>query len=278
VLFIYSTNRTLGADHSTVYVRLAAADGLQKGDAVLYRGVKVGEVKAIDFAGRDVIVRTRLNRSVPLTRDASAEMVAADMFGRQTLVFEAGAGNGQPLMNGDTLAGVSPVTLTGRIEALGRQVDSFLSDSMIASVRALLDGANATSGSATSAFGRIESLARTADGILEDQRDVLDDLTREVVAVLHNLRTATDSAEIEALTSRLESTVDRIDTVVANVDAATSTLADLLTGLDSGRGTAGRLLTDDALFERAVGAIAALERLIDDVREHPKRYLTVEIF
>lgn len=278
VLFVYSTNRTLGADHSTVYVRLAAADGLQKGDAVLHRGVKVGEVKAIDFQGSDVIVRTRLNRAVPLTRNASAEMVAADMFGRQTLVLTAGSDNGPPLMTGDTLAGISPVTLTGRIESLGRQVDSMLSDSMIASVRGLLEGANATTGSATTAFGRIENLARTADDILTDQRGALTELTEEVAAVLHNLRAATDSASFADVRARLEATADRIDAVVSNMDAATATLAGLLDGIDSGRGTAGRLLTDDELYERAVGTMAALERLINDVRENPKRYVTIKVF
>ena len=59
VLFFYSTARVLGAQRSTLFVRLNAADGLQRGDAVLHRGVNVGQVKAVDFAGDDVVIRVR---------------------------------------------------------------------------------------------------------------------------------------------------------------------------------------------------------------------------
>jgi ABC-type transporter Mla subunit MlaD len=83
VLFVHATNRVLGADRSTIFIRLNAADGLQRGDAVLLRGVNVGEVKALDFDARGVIVRVRLTRAVPLSDQAGAELVAADMFGRQ---------------------------------------------------------------------------------------------------------------------------------------------------------------------------------------------------
>lgn len=277
-MFIYSTNRTLGAHRSTVFVRLAAADGLQKGDAVLLKGVKVGEIRSIDFLAGEVIVRARLLREVPLTRAATAAMVPADMFGRQTVVLYEGDGVGRPLMDGDTVAGSSPVSITGRIEAIGQQVDALVSDSTISAVLNLLGGAGAAAADASSATQAIERLAGRADRILDEQRTRLDDITRELGQMAANLREATEPSEIERLTDRIDSTTVSLQAAAASVDAITSAIALLVEDLRAGRGSAGKLLQDDALYERTVGVLSAFERLADDIRENPKRYLNFSVF
>jgi phospholipid/cholesterol/gamma-HCH transport system substrate-binding protein len=275
VLFIYSTNRVLGAQRSTIFIRLESADGLQRGDAVLHRGVNVGQVKAIDFGGDDVIVRVRLIRAVPVHADARAAMVAADVFGRQSIVLRDGNAGAGPLADGDTLAGTGPTSITTRIEQLGDQVGTLVSDTMIDQVRRTLHGAGYAATSAAGAAVQIGSLARSAEDLLDAQRVSLSDFTREAGLLTRNLRTATDPQELTELRDHLQVSARSLRSATARMDSATSSLARILTRLEAGHGSAGRFLTDAALYERTTGSLAALERLLDDVRANPKRYVTI---
>jgi len=278
VLFFYSTNRVLGAERSTIFIRLNAADGLQSGDAVLHRGVNVGQVKAIDFAGDDVVVRVRLMRVVPVSASASAALVAADIFGRQSIVLSDGDARAPPLAEGDTIGGTGPVSMTARIEQLGDQVGDLLSDHTIGQMRKMLHGAGSAASSAAVAASQISSLARGAEELLGEQRQALGDLTREAGVLTRNLREAADPAELSALRDRIGTSADNLASATAAMDSAAASLARILDGLESGKGSAGLLLTDAALYDGVTGSLAALERLLDDIRQNPKRYLTFKVF
>jgi phospholipid/cholesterol/gamma-HCH transport system substrate-binding protein len=277
-LFFYSTNRALGAVRSTIFIRLDAADGLQRGDAVLHRGVNVGEVKAIDFAGDDVVVRVRLVRVVPVNCNAHAAMVAADLFGRQSIVIRESDTVGPPLAEGDTLRGSGPTSVTARIEELGSQVGELLSDPTIEQVQRTLQGAGSAASSAATAATRVGELALNANELIGEQRLALGDLTREAGQLAHNLREAASPQDLSVIRSRLESSATSLSSATAGMDSAAASLKRILAGLESGEGSVGRLLTDAALYERVTGSIEALERLLTDVRQNPKRYVTIKVF
>jgi phospholipid/cholesterol/gamma-HCH transport system substrate-binding protein len=277
-LFLYATNRTIGADRTTIYIRLDAADGLQKGDAVLLRGVRVGEVKGVEFGARDVVVEARLLRSVPLSAHARAELVAADVFGRQSVVLRSSDKSGRILADGDTLRGRGPVSLTARFDQIGRRADRLLSDSTIDLLRGALDGAGGATSSATMAASRIGALALTADRLIADQRESLDSLVRETRLLARQLHKTTSAPELASMPARLDESAANLVSATSSMDTAAASLVRILSGLEAGQGSAGLMLRDTALYVRTNATLAALERLIDDVRENPKRYVTVRVF
>jgi phospholipid/cholesterol/gamma-HCH transport system substrate-binding protein len=277
-LFIYATNRTLGAERATIFVRLDAADGLQRGDAVLLRGVNVGEVKALEFDGSAVVVRVRLARAVPLTSLARAEMVAADVFGRQSIVLRPAHEAGPPLAHGDTLHGRGPVSLTARFDKLGRHADRLLGDSTIDLIRGTLEGAGGATASAGAAAAQIGVLAANADRLIAEQRASLDVLTREAGVFARRMSDAAAAPELASVPARLDSSAASLVSATRSMDSAAASLARVLADLEAGRGSAGMLLRDSALYARTTGALGALERLLDDVRANPKRYVTIRVF
>jgi phospholipid/cholesterol/gamma-HCH transport system substrate-binding protein len=277
-LFIYSTNRVLGVQRSTIFIRLAAADGLQRGDAVLHRGVGVGEVRAIEFSDEDVVVRVRLTQSIPVTAAARAAMVAADIFGRQSIVIHADDGGGLPLADGDTLAGMGPTSMTARFEELGGQASALLSDRTIEDVHTALYGAGSAAASAAKAATQVGALALSAKELVGEQRQALSELTREAGLLARNAREAARPEDMAALRDDMVRSAANLSSATATMDSAAASLARILNGLESGRGSAGRLLTDTALYERTTASLAALERLLDDVRANPKRYVTIKVF
>ncbi|HUF70309.1 MAG TPA: MlaD family protein [Longimicrobiales bacterium] len=276
-LFVYSTNRVIGAERAHLYIRFDAADGLQRGDAVLHRGVNVGEVKSIDFGSGGVVVHVRLSRAVPFSSNARAEMVAADIFGRQSIVLRGDRG-GPPLANRDTLHGRPPVSLTTRFDNIGERIGDLLSKQTVADLRDVLTGAGNAANGAGEAAHDVASLARTAQDLLAGQERALASMTDEAGALLRNLRESTHPDSLGLLRRRLADSGTNLASATATMDTAATSLMRILEGFESGDGSLSRLLHDPALHEHTITVLASLDRLINDVRENPKRYVTIRVF
>jgi phospholipid/cholesterol/gamma-HCH transport system substrate-binding protein len=270
-LFIYTTNRTLAGERTQIWIEFMAADGLRKGDAVLLRGVQVGEVRRLDFSPDDrVVVRAVLTRAVPLSAGAEARLVAADMFGRQTIVLENGLA-GRALVAGDTLRGLPAASLTGRIDGVATSIERAVGDSTVDAVRMLLADAAA----AASAFERALYAVQSS---VESQTQPLHETLVAAAAIAENLRVASDSTGMLALRDNAADALVRFDRLVARLDTASLGLVRALNGIENGNGSLGMIARDDALYERAVGALSELEALLEDVRRNPRRYINVRVF
>jgi phospholipid/cholesterol/gamma-HCH transport system substrate-binding protein len=271
LLFFHATSRTLGQKRSDLWLALATAEGLQKGDRVLFRGVQVGEVRRIDFdgAGR-VVVRTTLHRPVPLTSTAGARLVAADIFGRQSVILSEGAG-GRPLVRGDTLGATAPIPLTDRIEGVVSRVERVVGDSTVGGVHLLL-------GNAAAASATIDRTADAARLALELQAGPLSRLLRSTAGLADNLRAASDTAALAEMRAVALASVTQLGGVLAQLDSAAAALGSTARRVDAGEGSLGLLARDPDLYRRTVAVLESLELLLTDVREHPKRYINVRIF
>lgn len=270
-LFFYATNRTLGSGRTQLWVALPSAEGLRKGDQLLFRGVQVGEVRALEFAADgSVLVRTVVTRPLPLSRRASARLVAADMFGRQTLVLEAGPA-APPLASGDTLFGVAPPGMNGRIEGVASRIERMVGDTTVSAVHLLL-------ADAASAAVALESALRTMQQTVAAQAEPLHRTVQATALITENVRIATDTSRLAAAADRTNALLARLDGTAARMDTVATLLAGTLARVDEGHGSLGRLTTDEALYERAVAAMTEVELLLADVRRDPKRYFTVRVF
>lgn len=272
LLFIVTTNRSLAQRRAELWIALPTADGLRKGDALLLRGVQVGEVRRIEFgpANEDVIVRAVLVRPVPLTRNASARLVAADVFGRQSVVLVEGAG-GPALQPGDTLRGTPPVSLTGRIEGMAGRLERMVGDTTVDSVHALLAAAAA-------AVAALERTALATEHAIHARQPALDVALTASAGVAANLRAASDSVALVALRERAHGSLVGLDRTAARLDSASVALLHVMARLEAGQGSLGMIASDPALYQRAVDTLASLESLITDVRANPKRYINVSVF
>ena len=264
-LFLYVTNRGLAMRRYDIFVRMSNASGLKKGDPVVYRGVTVGEVRRLIFSpGGAVLVRAKLLEPLPLTTEARAELVPVDLFGRQSLVLRDGDRFAPKLQAADTIEGTPPTTLATRMADLGNRADRLLSDSTVALVQATLQGSKA-------ATEQMAALGATVDRLVRAQHANMTVLTENAAGVARNLNAVTAPAEINQMRTHLVHTTARLDSV-------TTVLATLMTGLERGEGSAGKMLRDDAMYERTNALLASLEELARDVKANPKRYINVKVF
>jgi len=65
---------------------------------------------------------------------------------------------------------------------------------------------------------------------------------------------------------------------LANANRTVDNLQQLLAGVQQGKGTLGKLTSDDKLYANVNATTASLEKLLTDLRENPKRYVQFSLF
>jgi len=66
-----------------------------------------------------------------------------------------------------------------------------------------------------------------------------------------------------------------ISTVITSLEATLANANNLLNGIQQGKGTLGKLATDEQLYNNLVSATNELEELLRDFKLHPKRYTRI---
>lgn len=87
-------------------------------------------------------------------------------------------------------------------------------------------------------------------------------------------------AKILSNTRFLTQKLNEVDiaNVVINLNQSLTQLTMLLKNINDGKGTLGELNTNKALYENLNNTILSLQTLMDDIREHPKRYVNFNLF
>ena len=69
-----------------------------------------------------------------------------------------------------------------------------------------------------------------------------------------------------------------MEKTVEHLSAISDDLRQISANLRAGKGSTGRLLTDDTLVQRLESATASLDSLLKDMRENPGRYVKFSLF
>jgi phospholipid/cholesterol/gamma-HCH transport system substrate-binding protein len=94
----------------------------------------------------------------------------------------------------------------------------------------------------------------------------------DVDSILANVSAAT--ASIQRIALELEG----VDGTLARVDSAFGSVQRVVARVEAGEGALGRLVSDTALAFRLETAAARLDSLLADVRANPRRYINFSIF
>ena len=103
--------------------------------------------------------------------------------------------------------------------------------------------------------------------ILDDNENNLKKTFLNFANTSANLKTITDSisnVNIELTISQFNNTLKGLNSIVSSID--------------SGNGTLGKLVNDEYLYKSLINASEELESLISDLKKHPKRYVNLSIF
>jgi len=307
-----------GRPTTTVQTLIASVGQLTEGNAVTYRGVRIGTVDVIEVepGGASVRVSLLLRENLGLPDDAAVVLGPESLFGawqaeivsRQNyprfpfLEIPSGTSPTGPEAVGPVLPGYALPELS-RLTASAEQISVNLAD---LSERFEVAFNQETADNLASAITNLEAITQEVRVLVQTQSEVAGSIIANADSTLTEVEVAARAARstFQRVDGLLEDT--QIDSIVANVSAATANLS-LITAqlsdedegitatleradsafasmsrvaarVEAGEGSLGRLLTDSTLAVRAEDVLLQLDLLLQDVRENPRRYVRLSIF
>lgn len=301
---LFATNYQLDTYMETV-------SGLQTGAPVRLAGVSVGSVEEIQFidtlavdslnalyqrlysdslGARNLRVRLAVDTDVQdrITASSTAKIGTIGLLGDKYVAIDVGEPEDPVLRDGDVLFDEPPLDYEALIARGAAAVDELVqsisnAERIVAAVaegegtlgllvnddqlyRAWMDLSDKGAQTMALIAGGEGALGR----LLNDPT-----LYREMVEVTGELRDLAERIEAgEGTIGRLmqdPTLYTRMTGVVARADS-------LLTQLDAGQGTAGKMLNDDSLYESLNKFVVDTQKLLNDIRENPRKYLNLKVF
>ncbi len=282
-------------EHGTeVYAVYDNAEGITKSQSVTLNGFSVGKVSDVYFhpnhSGK-IVVKMNITTDYPITANSLAEIRSADLLGAKeiALVLEKGS---VLIESGDTLRSAIEASLSESInkEVLPVKVKA---EKLLASLDSTVNILTGFLG------GEMQEEFRTSFDNVNRSISNLGTITDEISLYMSENREALGSAtqNLERLTSMLNENRDELDRVFNNLANISDTLAranageamrslsktatrlDAITStIEAGEGTLGKLVANDSLYNEINHAILSLDKLLEDIKEHPGRYVEISIF
>ncbi len=266
--------------------------GLTTSNPITINGLEVGSVYGIKPATdmRSISVQMSINPNINIPKNSIA-IIKPNPLGVTSIEIKLGDANVY-LKNKDT---ISTDATAGLLEDVMKKVDPVLYevkkavgsiDTLLLNVNSAIDPATKTNLQTT--IANLNKLTASLIISAASLESMLNAQTGSVAKTMNNLNT---------ITSNLANNNDKINHVMTNLDVTTEKLSKLelqktldtlnsaishintsMEKLNSKDGTMGLLLNDPSLYRNLASTSNKLNLLLDDIRLHPKRYMSFSVF
>ncbi|HEA22593.1 hypothetical protein LCGC14_0749700 [marine sediment metagenome] len=278
--FSYLKSSPIFEDGRTLYAVYTDVGGLQVGTPISVNGFVVGKVNAIKFKdhGGSLVVTFSVKDDFGFSKNSPAELYDTGIIGGKGIQIKPVFDGAASAKSGDTLPSKIQPGLTQLLQTqltpLQKKVEGAVTnaDSLLMNVNEVLD-ARAKKDLRETLAGlnkTVASFQRSADAlnrILGDNETKLGNSLSNFEELTANFSKLADSLN----NSGLNRTFAKLESSVENLD-------DLMAQMNSGEGTLGKLLNDEKLYTNLNSASRELDLLLQDFRLNPKRYVNVSVF
>jgi len=290
-MFIWAYNFMKGRDilSSSIhyYALYDEINGLEESSPVTLNGYKIGTVSRIGFVPEktgELIVRLSIEAQVNLPLNTIAEIYNSDLLGTKAIRLVTGDGESF-VKKGDTLLGQIEIALQDQIgdqlyplkekaENLMVSIDSVLSVIQNTFNSSFSNDLGESVRHINNTLGALDTMVAKKDGSLAGTMANIESITRnlaknneELTRTLENLASVSDSIA----QSNIRSSINNLDQTLANLNS-------ILTKINEGTGTAGKIINNDSLYYQFTETIESLNLLLKDMQMNPKRYVHFSLF
>jgi phospholipid/cholesterol/gamma-HCH transport system substrate-binding protein len=284
LLFIWGYSflkgRDLFTNYKTLYVEYDNVEDLAKSAPVTLNGLGIGKVNKItinETTGK-LLVELQLKTDFPISKTSKAALYSPSLIAGKQIKIIPNLADKNPVDDGETLESAVELGLT---ESLGGKMEPIQQklDLMLANINTLVSGLNNVLDKkgqedikkALSELSQTMEQFHRASGSLNSILDTNKGQINGVVTNLNKMSGNFNKISDSLNKADLGKTVRNLNQTLAKVDG-------IMSNLNSGKGTAGKLLNDDALYDNLSKTSKELELLLQDVRLHPTRYVNVSVF
>jgi phospholipid/cholesterol/gamma-HCH transport system substrate-binding protein len=256
-----------------LYAKFPWGAGLKQGQPVLLVGVNVGYVDQVDLHQDGILVTTlRIQNDYKVPVTSKATVVPNGIFGDMAIAVTPSRPDPKAFKPGDTIP-VGPsapgiADLTSKADSITRSVNAMTT----ALEREMVAG------------GGIRDLRNTISAtnrMVNEFAAVASEQSRQLTATMTSLRRATgaiDPAKVDSTITNFRTASSNMAAMSADLKETSSKLDAILAKVDSGPGSAAKLLNDPGAYNDVRGLLQRMDSLLADIKKNPKRYINVKIF
>lgn len=277
--FSYIKGENLFEESRVFYAEYDNVQGLLTSGGVTINGLKVGKIDEISFHPKKIgklVVKFSLENEFQFSKTSIAQIYSPDFISGKSIKILPSF-DGPKAVSGDTLVANVEVdilaSIGNQLVPLEVKISSFVAnaDSLLKSFNEVFDEEGKTNLKQSlvklnATLSSFNNAGKSISYMLADGGKI-DSILQSAQNASHNLVSLTDSlnnANLAGTIKKLESTLNSFNNVLKDVD--------------SGKGSIGKLIKDDGLYNNLEGATKEMEALLREMKLNPKRFVHFSLF
>lgn len=290
--FGYLKGTNIFAKERQYFAVYEQTNGLNIGSPVTFKGIKIGQIKYIDFSddyATNLIVTFNLEKDFKIPQGSIAEIYNTDLLGTKGLRIIS-SDQVEFYTPGDTMNSRIEVSIMDdlseqigpikeKTEQLMKSIDSVITiiNTLIIQnqdvINASIKNINSTIRNFENVSSQINYLVTNPQGkfniILSDLQDITTTLKNNednLNNAINNFSNISDSLAA----ANLAQTIQQTNNVLTELNLITQKI-------NAGDGTIGQLINNDSLYFNIEDLTNNLNLLIEDIQKNPRKYLRVSV-
>jgi phospholipid/cholesterol/gamma-HCH transport system substrate-binding protein len=257
------TGRSLRTSGISVDVMFESVAGLKQGDPVLVSGVKKGRVARVNLERfKSVRVTMEIQRDVAPHIDASAAVAAMDLFGAKFIDYNPGSRD-EVLARGRAITGSNQPDITDVAQGVANRANELMENAAnIVSDRLGEDIHNTL----VVTQRAMSTLANAPEGPFIKQTTRTLQATERVMQRVDSMLASGTGRNIDSISTNLARLTNHLSHTTVALDT-------LLTRINRGEGTFGKMAVDTTVYHDLHALSVSLTALLTDLKEHPDKYM-----
>lgn len=291
--FLKGTN--IFSQKSYLYAVYPKIENLIPANPVQIRGFKIGQVSKISLIDKggetQVLVQMVITEEADIPKNSIARAISSDLLGTKAIDIVIGDSK-ELTQDGDTLVAE---TEQGLKESFNRQLAPIQAkaenligsiDTVMNTVSLLLntktrDNIDKSFESIRKAITSLEQTAYKLDDLMATEKEKLSAILTNLSGITGNLHQ--NEKKINNILNNFSNLSDslakaQLRSAIANADKTLQELNVLIAKINEGQGTLGKLVKNDSLYNNLNKSSEDLDKLLEDLRIHPKRYVHFSLF
>jgi phospholipid/cholesterol/gamma-HCH transport system substrate-binding protein len=270
-----------------LYAVFDNVEGMEVSNSVQINGLQIGIVSGINESDKDlrrgIVVTITLKKDVHIPKNSVA-VINSGLISASSIIINKGDAT-EFLHDGDTLATKQKANLLSQVQQglnpivlkLGGTLESL--DSLVQVIGEMFDPKLRNNFSTI--IANLATSSASLQKLLNEESGALAQSLKNVNTFTGNL--AKNNEHINRTMENVEKTTSnlaaaRIPETVENLQATINELKGAIGKINNPNGSLGLLLNDKKLYQNLEGTSRSLNTLLDDVRLHPKRYVSISVF
>lgn len=283
------------SDKRQYYAIYPRVDGLSTDNPVQINGFKIGRVSSIDLmddnSGNVLVAFDITKKDLEIPVNSVALIASLDLFNSKAISLKRGDSPVQA-KSGDTLIseieGDLKAEVDKRLRPLEQKTESLIGsiDSVVTIVQTILNEdarQNLTESfqSINRSFQSLETTTKRLDTIIVNEQAKISSILTNVNSIAANFED--NNQQLTRVINNFSEISDSIAAAnlvetINNASTAMDQVASVMNKIDNGEGTVGQLVNNDTLYYNLEAATLELDKLIEDMRVNPKRYVHFSVF